>query len=1755
MKQVIKFDSMVFKNCEKIGIERSSALQNNSNTIITTLFNVWLNDKDLFNDFLVKMKGFDFFLQRLFSKSDEKTTVSVGDNDEEIVQYSSVNDDFNIANLFEDPTHSIVKSEKEQKEDKNKEKKGIDKVNLTDAGKTMKLIQSTVGMENQTQDWVLYKNGQRNRVLFKHIDKTSKSDFIMKFECSDTIEVSDITLGLIYYWGNYDQDMHYEPMQVFWEGGMAKNQIDWSVPLRLADDGGYRQSAVNVYGTNFSHFSSMNYSLDQYYKSPDTMVVNKLKDKSEIYKAKYITFRLRRPEICCLESSMFSTVLSKSMSYGFTFFSVQGIYPETYLPIRNALLDIQKENTLEILSQFCSGNLSDAFSIIANDKEVIDGFKNSIVKLSQLLDQKEYLIKPIFIALCSKNAKMADWIIDKFLDIDATQKQIRLLGEIIRHDKDQAIERIMKLLQFILDHIDNHQTRTIDSLSDIISIFLTNAINTNQTSPENGVDLIYKIEDIDIICSKTIECSDEIQELVLSFILFLFAPSEPFRNNVMEPEKIMEYLLNVDPDESDEKVNLKMRLASTLWASSSDLAKILMSKNKLLDEFLNIKGHDLTVWKSKTRFWYNCAQEQTVKDKLANQAVPQKVFKNFRVYFGPSNEESLADQELNEIIVSFISTIAAGNDRIEADIADILKNDLKISWESDRLDYLNSVVVPLLHMEKTIPISILVADKVEERLIYHPIYHKPKDASSETKFLFKSSVLTKSQESAMMRLFKDHVSEYHDSYDKLLQKKWTLIAEDDVPKKGDFQKISDKISDKSNTIHLVKCTINGESAVFGGFCAATLPNLVGLQSDYNYELPHDEANFVFYYKGDMENHFIMTNNKPFGYIYTDYELGGVISISGDFVLCSWSINYSHTAGNIYNMKCVEQPGFASFYNNIQVERYECWQCNHGNLSMQLSGINSEKSAFFATPLYKSLSPFNLLTDNVVFQVPIRMKAEKLAWELLGYKQEFIVNSVQNDDATNLEFMSNDFMLGDLEIKNRNIYTLAYIRPEKDREDDLTKEESKQIEEIISSSEANHYSLLEKFDGAEYLIKAWQKAVQSWGNKDLREAWDQWLKEVQSFISFPGFFSRLTSDRENSTLFFDILSGIPEKDTKEALAKREKEISKKSQYQYNYKAPEFENEWINKQLEMVKQTYSVVQKIFEDDSDSEQLREKCLQNGMISTFIERIGILTHENARTKLVEACSDSDTDQDQIETKAKKQKRDKNRKGVGYTTDVGQEWNVNAYFKKKESKNSQIADIIGILKGIIMSKDLTEKYQVKDLILESALLPVIENAFRSGSILEMAKEIELYSWYLDFIIEISKNDYLTMLLMDIGKEYEPRQLEPVFELLDKLAGLANIFLKASSIEKYDSKAAEESKKSKDLALKIIETNFGIIQKKVSDVMRRDVESISEILKLPLPQKYKKLISPLRFGYATLKDSSLKMNDHTSDSNDNLENTKIVRLAQEMADLSNSLPNDHTNAIFVRVDRTRVDVMRAIICGAANTPYAHGWFEFDLYFDSRYPQTPPKCKLVTTGGGAVRFNPNLYADGKVWLSLLGTWRGSATENWDAKFSTILQVLMSIQAIIMSEEVYYNEPGYEHEAGTTEGEAKNEAYSNIVRYCNIQYAMIEQMTNPSNGFEEAIRKHFFLKREEIMDEVKEWITFSEENKASYASLVECHNHSWWQKFKEEGEYKTMLKEVIQKLEEAFKALKEPTLENEITSAAGQEGSEEEINTEKSDDKSV
>lgn len=65
-----------------------------------------------------------------------------------------------------------------------------------------------------------------------------------------------------------------------------------------------------------------------------------------------------------------------------------------------------------------------------------------------------------------------------------------------------------------------------------------------------------------------------------------------------------------------------------------------------------------------------------------------------------------------------------------------------------------------------------------------------------------------------------------------------------------------------------------------------------------------------------------------------------------------------------------------------------------------------------------------------------------------------------------------------------------------------------------------------------------------------------------------------------------------------------------------------------------------------------------------------------------------------------------------------------------------------------------------------------------------------------------------------------------------------------------------------------------------------------------------------------------------------------------------------------------------------------------MYFPPDYPNNPMMINLETTGRHTVRFNPNLYHDGKVCLSVLNTWHGRPEEKWNAHTSSFLQVIES-----------------------------------------------------------------------------------------------------------------------------------------------------------------
>ena len=153
--------------------------------------------------------------------------------------------------------------------------------------------------------------------------------------------------------------------------------------------------------------------------------------------------------------------------------------------------------------------------------------------------------------------------------------------------------------------------------------------------------------------------------------------------------------------------------------------------------------------------------------------------------------------------------------------------------------------------------------------------------------------------------------------------------------------------------------------------------------------------------------------------------------------------------------------------------------------------------------------------------------------------------------------------------------------------------------------------------------------------------------------------------------------------------------------------------------------------------------------------------------------------------------------------------------------------------------------------------------------------------------------------------------------------------------------------------------------------------------------------------------------------------------------LLNDVKNIYKNpldsqGIYYKHDENDILKGYAIIFGPEDSLYDSGAYLFDITYPGNYPHAPPEFKFCT-GDGHVRFNPNLYRNGKVCLSLLNTWRG---EGWSA-CQTISSVLVTL-ASILTDKPLLNEPG------VTESHMDFNKYNTIITYKNYEIAILKML---------------------------------------------------------------------------------------------------------------
>jgi len=160
-----------------------------------------------------------------------------------------------------------------------------------------------------------------------------------------------------------------------------------------------------------------------------------------------------------------------------------------------------------------------------------------------------------------------------------------------------------------------------------------------------------------------------------------------------------------------------------------------------------------------------------------------------------------------------------------------------------------------------------------------------------------------------------------------------------------------------------------------------------------------------------------------------------------------------------------------------------------------------------------------------------------------------------------------------------------------------------------------------------------------------------------------------------------------------------------------------------------------------------------------------------------------------------------------------------------------------------------------------------------------------------------------------------------------------------------------------------------------------------------------------------------------------------------MADIKNFNKSGlNEQGIFINYSDDNIYQMNALIFGPKDTPYANGNYLFDIKFPKDYPMKPPSVRFETYGH-SIRFNPNLYVNGKVCLSILGTWAGPG---WTS-CCTLSTVLLSIQTLL-HEYPIQNEPGWE-----TCKDVRSDSYNKIIEYGNVCVSVIDNIENTARSY--------------------------------------------------------------------------------------------------------
>lgn len=205
----------------------------------------------------------------------------------------------------------------------------------------------------------------------------------------------------------------------------------------------------------------------------------------------------------------------------------------------------------------------------------------------------------------------------------------------------------------------------------------------------------------------------------------------------------------------------------------------------------------------------------------------------------------------------------------------------------------------------------------------------------------------------------------------------------------------------------------------------------------------------------------------------------------------------------------------------------------------------------------------------------------------------------------------------------------------------------------------------------------------------------------------------------------------------------------------------------------------------------------------------------------------------------------------------------------------------------------------------------------------------------------------------------------------------------------------------------------------------------------------------------------------------------LMRLVKDVKEIIKTPLTSHG----IYYEHNESDMLRgkAMIIGPKNTPYSFGFYLFEFKFPKNYPHSPPVVKFCT-GDGMTRFNPNLYKNGKVCLSVLNTWNG---EQWTGcqTISSILLVLCTL----LNDSPLLNEPGVKN----SHKDYNN--YNKIIEYKNIEVAIHDMIKSKATiehfpMFINIMKKSFLDNYEGIIERIQAQQTQAQQQQKTSIEII-------------------------------------------------------------------